>query len=112
MSDLASDLFGAFVDCDPAAAFGPGPLSDVTLGIKSNIAVAGLPWTGGMAHRRGVRAAADAPVVAALRAAGARVLGMLNMHEAALGAVTDNAFYGRTHNPHAHGYTPGGSSGV
>ena len=35
----------------------------------------------------------------------------VNMHEAALGAHTDNAFYGRTHNPHRHDYTPGGSSG-
>jgi aspartyl-tRNA(Asn)/glutamyl-tRNA(Gln) amidotransferase subunit A len=33
------------------------------------------------------------------------------MHEAALGATTNNAFYSRTLNPHREGYTPGGSSG-
>ena len=108
---MTHDPYGAFVDLDPAASSGPGPLSDVTVGVKSNIAVKGLPWTGGMAHLRGNIAGADAPVVARLRAAGAKVLGTLNMHEAALGAVTDNAFYGRTYNPHRIGYTPGGSSG-
>ena len=108
---MSSDPFNAFVDLDPAASFGVGAMSDVTVGVKSNIAVKGLPWTGGMAHRRGLLAEADAPVVASMRRAGCKILGTLNMHEAALGAVTDNAFYGRTHNPHRIGFTPGGSSG-
>ncbi len=108
---MMRDPLGAFVDLGPAASFGTGPLGGVTVGVKSNIAVKGLPWTGGMAHRRDVLAPEDAPAVAALRHAGAKILGTLNMHEAALGAVTDNAFYGRTHNPHRMGFTPGGSSG-
>lgn len=33
------------------------------------------------------------------------------MHEAAFGATTDNPWFGRAHNPHRAGYTPGGSSG-
>ena len=102
---------GAFVDFDRTATFGSGPLADLTIGIKANIAVQGLPWTAGIGLRRGAIAAADAAVVATLRAAGAAILGTLNMHEAALGATTDNAFYGRTHNPHRHGFTAGGSSG-
>lgn len=101
----------AFVDFDPAAAFGEGPLAGVTVGVKSNIAVRGLPWTAGMELRRGIVAERDAGVVSRLRAAGAAILGTLNMHEAALGSTTDNPFYGRTHNPHRHGFTPGGSSG-
>ncbi len=101
----------AFVDCDRGATAGEGPLAGVTIGIKSNIAVKGLPWTAGMGTRRSVIAERDAAVVAQLRAAGAIILGTLNMHEAALGATNDNAFYGRTHNPHRHDYTPGGSSG-
>ncbi|CAM3163809.1 Aspartyl-tRNA(Asn)/glutamyl-tRNA(Gln) amidotransferase subunit A [Sphingomonas antarctica] len=101
----------AFVDWDEAAAFGDGPLSDLTIGVKSNIMVAGLPWTGGMGLYRDRIAARDAEVVTRLRAAGAAILGSLNMHEAALGATTDNVFYGRTHNPHRIGHTPGGSSG-
>lgn len=101
----------AFVDFDSGAAFGTGPLAGVRVGIKSNIAVRGLPWTAGMGTRRDVIAAEDAPVTARLRAAGAAILGTLNMHEAALGATTDNPFFGRTMNPHRAGFTPGGSSG-
>lgn len=101
----------AFVDWDRQATGGAGPLAGVTIGVKSNIAVNGLPWTAGMGTRRGLIAERDAAVVARLRAAGAVILGTLNMHEAALGATTDNVFYGRTHNPHRHGHTPGGSSG-
>lgn len=102
---------GAFVEWDRSARFGQGPLEDLTLGVKANLAVRGLAWTGGMGHRRGIIAETDAAAVARLRAAGMAVLGTLNMHEAALGATTDNAFYGRTMNPHRAGYTPGGSSG-
>lgn len=109
--EAANAPLAAFTDFDRNAAFGEGPLSGLTIGIKTNIAVAGLPWTGGMALRRDVIAERDAAVVATLRAAGAAIIGMLNMHEAALGATTDNRFFGRTMNPHRHGHTPGGSSG-
>lgn len=105
------DPFNAFVDLDPAATGGEGPLFGLTIGVKSNIAVKGLPWTAGMGTRGDIIADRDAAVVAQLRAAGATIPGTLNMHEAALGATTDNAFYGRTHNPQRHDYTPGGSSG-
>ena len=101
----------AFVDWDGAAAGGEGPLAGLTVGVKANIAVAGLPWTGGMALHRDRVAERDAEVVTRLRAAGATVLGTLNMEEAALGAVTDNPWFGRTQNPRAPGHTPGGSSG-
>lgn len=107
----ANARVGAFVDWDDGAAGADGPLAGLTVGVKSNIMVKGLPWTGGMGLYRDRIATRDAECVARLRAAGAAVLGTVNMHEAALGAHTDNAFYGRTHNPHRHGYTPGGSSG-
>ncbi len=109
--EAANVPLNAFVDLDKDARGGGGPLAGVTLGIKSNIAVAGLPWTGGMGLYRERIASQDAEVVSKLRAAGAAILGTLNMHEAALGATTDNAFYGRTINPHREGHTPGGSSG-
>ncbi len=105
------DRWGAFVDLDPAAHSGEGPLAGLTVGVKSNIMVKGLPWTGGMGLYRDRIASRDAECVARLRHAGAAILGTVNMHEAALGAHTDNAFYGRTHNPHRLDYTPGGSSG-
>lgn len=87
------------------------PLEGVPVAVKANIAAAGLEWNAGMQARRGIIADTDADVVARLRAAGAVVLGTLNMHEAALGATTDNPWFGRAMNPHRDGYTPGGSSG-
>jgi aspartyl-tRNA(Asn)/glutamyl-tRNA(Gln) amidotransferase subunit A len=73
--------------------------------------VNGLPWTGGCEVFRNRIAERDAEVVAKLRAAGAVIIGTTNMEEAALGAKTDNPFFGATQNPHRLGYTPGGSSG-
>lgn len=87
------------------------PLDGIPIAVKANIAVKGLPWTAGIgafAHRV---ASEDSACVAGLRAAGAIIIGTTNMDEGALGATTDNPWFGRTHNPHRHGYTPGGSSG-
>lgn len=87
------------------------PLEGVPIGIKANIDVEGLATTAGVAARRDAIATADAAVVTLLRNAGAVILGHLNMHEAALGATTDNEAFGRCENPHRLGRTPGGSSG-
>lgn len=87
------------------------PLDGCVVGIKANIAVAGLPWTAGIGVYRDRIAARDAACVARLRAAGAVILGTLNMEEGALGALTDNPWFGRTQNPWRAGYTAGGSSG-
>ncbi len=88
------------------------PLEGLPIAVKDNIDVAGMVSTAGMETRRHAPPATlDNPAVAALRAAGAVIVGKLNMHEAALGADNDNPFYGACHNPHRPGYTPGGSSG-
>lgn len=87
------------------------PLEGIPIAVKANIAVRGLEWNAGMEARRGIVASEDAEAVRRLRDAGAIILGTLNMHEAALGATTDNRWFGRTVNPHRDGYTPGGSSG-
>lgn len=88
------------------------PLEGLPVAVKDNIDVAGMITTAGMETRRhAAPAGADNPAVAALRAAGAVIVGKLNMHEAAMGADNDNPFYGACHNPHRPGYTPGGSSG-
>jgi len=98
-------------DARRAAGLVLGALDGLTLAVKDNIDVAGMPTTAGMATRRGRVAAQDAFAVARLREAGMVVLGKLNMHEAALGATNDNPHYGRCENPRRAGYTPGGSSG-
>ncbi|MFN5191281.1 MAG: amidase [Burkholderiales bacterium] len=86
-------------------------LQDWTFAVKSNIAVAGLAHTAGIGGYRDRIASEDAFCVARLRAAGAGIIGTVNMEEAALGAVTSNPHFGKTHNPLRHGYTAGGSSG-
>jgi aspartyl-tRNA(Asn)/glutamyl-tRNA(Gln) amidotransferase subunit A len=88
-----------------------GPLDGRPIAIKDNIDVAGMVTTSGTGHDFGGPARRDAAVVARLRAAGAVILGKLNLHEGALGATTDNPFWGRCVNPAFPGMTPGGSSG-
>ena len=109
--EAANAPLNAFVDWDKTATGGTGPLAGITVGVKANIAVKGLPWSAGMALYRNRIAERDAKVVADLRAAGAIIIGTLNMEEAALGAKTDNPWFGATYNPHRIGHSPGGSSG-
>ena len=80
------------------------------LAVKDNIDVAGMPTAGGMEPYRDRIAQRDAPCVARLKAAGYAVVGKTLMDEAAFGALGDNPWFGRCHNPHRHGYTCGGSS--
>lgn len=89
----------------------PASLEGVPIAVKANIDVEGLPTHAGVASRRNAVATRDAEVVTRLRTAGAIILGNLNMHEAALGATTDNEGFGVAMNPHRIGHTPGGSSG-
>jgi aspartyl-tRNA(Asn)/glutamyl-tRNA(Gln) amidotransferase subunit A len=105
---------GAFWQVDAAGALATtpsGPLAGLALGVKDNVDVAGLRTTAGIAAFRDRLASADAPCVAALRQAGAVILGKLAMHEGALGATTDTPGFGRCMNPLREGFTPGGSSG-
>ena len=80
------------------------------LAVKDNIDVAGLPTTAGLQAWRKRIAQQDAPVVSKFRKNGAVIVGKTLMDEAAFGALGDNPWYGRVHNPARHGYTAGGSS--
>jgi Asp-tRNA(Asn)/Glu-tRNA(Gln) amidotransferase A subunit family amidase len=94
------------------ARHGSRALEGVSIAVKDNLDVAGWRTTAGMATRRAAAPARqDAACVAKLRAAGAVIVGKLNMHEAALGADNLNPHFGACHHPQRHGYTPGGSSG-
>src|SRR3984885_2226218 len=88
-----------------------GPLHGVPLSIKSAIDVAGHRCEAGSRLREGYVAAADAPLVARLRAAGAVILGVTNTPELLMAWESDNLLHGRTNNPLDLERTPGGSSG-
>ena len=85
-------------------------MSSFRLAVKDNIDVAGLPTTAGLQAWRKRIAQHDAPVVSTLKKHGAVIVGKTLMDEAAFGALGDNPWYGRVHNPARHGYTAGGSS--
>lgn len=87
------------------------PLFGVPMTVKECFAVAGMPWTGAVAARRGVVAREDATVVRRLRDAGAIVLGLTNTSEGLIWCESRNPVYGKTRNPRDLGRTPGGSSG-
>lgn len=79
--------------------------------LKDNIESAGLPCTGGSVFLAGHRPAQDAFVVARLRAAGALILGKVNLGDFASDATGRSSHGGQTRNPHHVAYTPAGSSG-
>ena len=82
----------------------PPVLRGLPVGIKDLIDTADLPTTYGSPIYAGHRPQADASCVAALRSAGAVILGKT--------VTTEFAAYrgGKTRNPHAPARTPGGSS--
>jgi Asp-tRNA(Asn)/Glu-tRNA(Gln) amidotransferase A subunit family amidase len=89
----------------PADQSQSGPLSGLSVGIKDIIDVAGLPTRNGSdACRDAPPAVKDAPSVAALRHAGARIIGKTT--------TTEFAFTDPTtcRNPHDLNRSPGGSS--
>ncbi|HEV2452279.1 MAG TPA: amidase [Streptosporangiaceae bacterium] len=89
-------------------ALGDGP----RLAVKDCIDVAGLPTTVGcpVIASDATPAASDAPVVAAARRAGARVLGKTNLSELCWSADGLNRWSGNPRNPLDPRLIPGGSS--
>ncbi|MFD0656324.1 amidase family protein [Thermocatellispora tengchongensis] len=85
------------------------PLAGVPVAVKDNIPVAGEATRNGSAATSSEPAAADHPVVARLRAAGAVVVGITNVPELCLVAFGDSV-YGTARNPWRRDRTPGGSS--
>jgi aspartyl-tRNA(Asn)/glutamyl-tRNA(Gln) amidotransferase subunit A len=89
------------------ARSGPrSPLHGIPLGIKDLVDVEGLPTTASSRVLEGNLASSDAPVVTALRGAGAVIVGKTNTQEFAYGVVT-----APTRNPWDLDRIPGGSSG-
>lgn len=97
------------VDDMMASLAAGGPLAGMTLAVKNNVDVAGLPTTAacpGFAYLPD----RDAVAVARLRAAGAVVLGVTNLDQFATGLVGTRSPYGAVRAAHRPDHVSGGSS--
>ena len=88
-----------------------GPLQGIPIGIKDNLATAGIRTTLGTKVLTDNVPGEDAEVVRRCKQAGAIILGKENLEEFAAGATSNNPFYGPVHNPWGLDHIPGGSSG-
>lgn len=113
-AELTADAARAAARAAEAAVMtgGPlGPLHGVPITIKDNVAVEGLALRNGSRAAADVVAAADAAVVARIKAAGAIMIGKTTLPEFAHKVLTDSPLHGITRNPWSLDHTPGGSSG-
>ncbi|MCW5626934.1 MAG: AtzE family amidohydrolase, partial [Burkholderiales bacterium] len=102
----------AAVDARRAAGLPLPPLAGVPYAVKNLFDVTGLPTlAGSKLHERHPAAATDAELVRRMAAAGAVLVGALNMDAYAYGFTTENTGYGPCRNPHDPSRTCGGSSG-
>jgi aspartyl-tRNA(Asn)/glutamyl-tRNA(Gln) amidotransferase subunit A len=88
-----------------------GPLHGIPLALKDLIDTAGIRTTAASAVFKDRVPSEDAEVVRRLKAAGAVILGKLNMHEFAYGGTSVPSYYGAVRNPWNLGRIAGGSSG-
>lgn len=91
--------------------FWRGPLHGIPIGLKDNIATAGILTTAASTLLRNRIPETDAPIYTRLRNAGCVLLGKLNMHEFAWGGTSAITHFGPVHNPWNLDHIPGGSSG-
>jgi len=102
----------AAVDAAIAAGEPAGPLAGVPFAVKNLIDIAGLPTlAGSKINREHPPAVADGTLVARLEAAGAVLVGALNMGEYAYDFTGENCHDGPSRNPHDSSRMSGGSSG-
>ncbi len=102
----------AAVDAARAAGRPVGPLAGVPFAVKNLFDVAGLTTrAGSLINRSNPPAAADATLVTRMEAAGAILVGTLNMGEYAYDFTGENVHDGPSRNPHDPSRMTGGSSG-
>lgn len=102
----------AAIDADRVSGKPLGPLAGVPFAVKNLIDIEGLPTlAGSRINRDHSPARSDATLVQRLEAAGALLIGALNMGEYAYDFTGENVHYGPSRNPHKLSRMTGGSSG-
>jgi aspartyl-tRNA(Asn)/glutamyl-tRNA(Gln) amidotransferase subunit A len=100
------------LDAKRAKGARPGPLAGVPFAVKNLFDVAGLPTRAGSKLNRELAASKhDSPLIERLEAAGAVLVGALNMGEYAYDFTGENVHDGPSRNPHDLTRMSGGSSG-
>ena len=95
-----------------ASGLTPGPLAGVPFAVKNLFDVAGLPTlAGSKINRDRPPASVDATLIQRLEAAGAVLVGALNMGEYAYDFTGENVHDAPSRNPHDTDHMTGGSSG-
>src|SRR6476469_2953707 len=99
------------IDAAVATGQNPGPLAGVPFAVKNLFDVEGLPTRAGSKINRDRKPAErDSPLIERLEAAGAVLVGALNMGEYAYDFTGENIHDGPAHNPHDLTRLTGGSS--
>ncbi len=88
-----------------------GRLAGITVAVKDNICVSGMPATCASKILEGFMPPYDATVVERIRAEDGVILGKTNLDEFAMGNTTQSGAFGPTRNPWNLDRVPGGSSG-
>ncbi|MEN3282050.1 MAG: amidase [Solirubrobacteraceae bacterium] len=107
----ADDPYNAVVRWCSVKSSSAGLLAGKRIGLKDNIALAGIPMTCGSRILDGYRPDEDAVLVQRLLSQGAEIVAMLNMDSFAFSGSGETSDYGTILNPLDPTRTAGGSSG-
>ncbi|GAA1507656.1 amidase family protein [Nocardioides humi] len=106
----AEDPFHVFVRRCLVKGAGGGPLAGLTVGVKDNLAVAGVPVTNA-SRTLSYTPTTDAVVVERLLDAGADVVGKTNLDDFSTSGMGESSWFGPARNAVDPRRSPGGSSG-
>ena len=112
LTDTRARARAQLLDQARAAGHALGPLAGVPFAVKNLFDIADVATLAGSKINRGHRAAMqDSPLIERLEAAGAILVGALNMGEYAYDFTGENVHDGPSRNPHDTSRMTGGSSG-